>query len=73
MNSGCSALTGTGAHSVLCPASASVKVLSRPSTRFHAVGVRSYTSTVLSVSQPPSAMPSSTMAFSGSSLPPRSW
>ena len=40
MNRGCSAPTGTGAHSVLCPAKASVNVMSRPVTMLQAVGVR---------------------------------
>ena len=38
-----------------------------------AVGVRWYTTTFLTDSQPPMAMPSSTMAFNGNSLPPRNW
>src|SRR6185369_94825 len=71
MNSGCSAPTGSGLHSEDWPFSASVKVLSRPATILHGVGVRMNTSTFLSVVQPPMSMPSSTMALSGSSLPPR--
>jgi hypothetical protein len=47
--------------------------LSRPATMLQAVGVRWKTITSLMDSQPPMAMPSSTMDFSGSSLPPRSW
>ena len=47
--------------------------LSRPATMLQAVGVRWNTITSLIVSQPPMAIPSSTIDLSGSSLPPRSW
>ena len=73
MYSGCSASTLTGAHSVDWPLSASLKVLSRPAVMAQALAVRSYTNTLRMVSQPPMASASSTMAFSGSSLPPRIW
>src|SRR5512133_1352290 len=71
MNRGCSAPTATGAHSVLCPANASVNVTSRPATMLQAVVARWYTNTVLIDSQPPRLKPSSTIDFKGNSLPPR--
>ena len=42
-------------------------------TMLQALGVRSYTKTFLIDSQPPMPSASSTMALSGSSLPPRIW
>ena len=60
MNSGCSALTGTGSQVSGWPASTSCIHRSRPSVHWILPPVRRYTITLLTASQPPMAMASST-------------
>jgi len=70
MNSGCSAVTGSGGQSADCWSMISRNQMSRPSVQPISFSARCSTTTFSTVAQP-SLRARSTLAFSGTVLPPR--